>query len=389
VALPDIINFDDLRRAARRRLPKIAFDFIDGAAEDEDNLARNVAAFRDFRLLPRFLSADVTTRDQTTELFGRTYAGPVGIGPTGLAGLFRPGADLMLAEAARDANVPVVMSGASTALMEDFARVAPEHGWYQLYLARDRNISEDQVRRAADAGLQTLVLTLDVPVNSKRERNLRNGFVRPYRVSWAARCEALLHPAWLAQYLRHGMPYQSNWVKYARPGASVDDVLDFQSSQMPVPVTWADVEMCRRLWRGNFVLKGVMDPGDARRAVEAGVDGVIVSNHGGRQLDRAPAAIEALPGVVDAVGSRTTVMFDSGIRRGADVVTALCLGAKYVFQGRMTLFGVTVAGREGAQKGLAILRDEVDRVMVHIGAPEIAALGPHCIWKSHPTNAVV
>jgi len=384
MSLRDAINFDDLRRLAKRRLPKIAFDFIDGGCEDEEGLARNVEAFRRRRLVPRYF-ADVTTRDQSAELFGRTYAGPVGIAPTGLAGLFRHGADMMLAEAARDANVPFIMSGASTASIEELARVAPDHGWYQLYVARDRKISEDMIRRAADAGLSTLVLTLDVPTNSKRERNLRNGFVRPLRLSLKTRLEALLHPEWMLEYLSHGMPMMSNWERYARDGSTAEQVLDFQSAQMPTPVTWDDIERFRAMWRGEFVVKGIMDPGEAERAVAAGVDGIIVSNHGGRQLDRAPASIEVLPAIAAAVGNRTTVMLDSGIRRGADVVTALCLGAKFVFQGRFTLYGVTAGGRAGASKALDILRDEIDRVMIHIGAPRLDALGRHMIWMSSPS----
>jgi (S)-mandelate dehydrogenase len=375
------INFDDLRRLARRRLPKIAFDFIDGGVEDENGMARNLEAFRKIRLTPRFMGADVTKRDLSTSLFGRTYSLPVGIAPTGLAGLFRRGADMMLAEAARDANVPFIMSGASTGSIEDLGKLAASHGWYQLYVARDRKISEDMIRRAADAGLSTVVLTIDVPVNSKRERNLRNGFVRPYKVSWKGRIEALLHPVWMMEYLTHGMPHQSNWVKYAPASASVDDVLDFQSQQMPTPVLMSDLEMCRRVFPGKVVVKGVMSAEDAVRVVDAGADGIVVSNHGGRQLDRSPGPIEMLPSVVAAVGTRTTVMYDSGIRRGSDVVTALALGAKYVFQGRMTLFGVTAGGRDGAAKALDILRDEIDRVMVHTGAPNIAAIGPHMVAR--------
>lgn len=380
LSLPNAFNVDDLRRLAKRRLPKIAFDFIEGGVEDEDGLDRNTAAFRAIRLRPRFF-ADATTRDQSVSLFGRTYSGPVGIAPTGLASLFRRGADMMLAEAARDANVPFIMSGAATGSIEDLARVAPQHGWYQLYVARDRKISEDMVRRVADAGLSTLALTIDVPVSSKRERNLRNGFVRPLRLSFRTKLEATLHPAWMLEYLTHGLPTQPNWVRYAPAGATVDEVLDFQTAQMPTPVLWSDVEMCRRLFPGKFVIKGIMDAAEAERAVNVGADGVIVSNHGGRQLDRAPAAIEALPSVVAAVGGKTTVMFDSGIRRGSDVVTALCLGAKYVFQGRPTLYGVTAGGREGAARALEIFRDEIDRVMVHIGATELKALGPDFISR--------
>jgi L-lactate dehydrogenase (cytochrome)/(S)-mandelate dehydrogenase len=381
VSVAAAVNLDDLRKLARRRLPRIAFDFIEGGVEDEVGLDRNTEAFRQIKLVPRFLAADVTKRDQTISLFGRAYSGPVGIAPTGIAGFFRRGADMMLAEAARDANVPFIMSGAATASIEELGRTCREHGWYQLYVAQDRRISEDMIRRVADAGLSTLVLTIDVPVNSKRERNVRNGFTRPYKVSWTNRFEALLHPAWMYEYLTFGVPMQSNWQRYAPADATADQVLEFQSRVFPTPVVMSDVAMCRRLFPGKVVVKGVMDPGDAIRAVEAGVDGVIVSNHGGRQLDRSPAPIEVLPAVAAAVGTRTTVMFDSGIRRGADVVTALCLGAKYVFQGRNTLYGVTAAGKAGATRALDILRDEIDRTLVHIGAPDLASLGPHCIWR--------
>jgi (S)-mandelate dehydrogenase len=375
------INFEDLRKLAKRRLPRIAYDFIEGGLEDEHGLARNEEAFRRYQLVPRY-GVDVQTVDQTTTLFGRTYSGPIGIAPTGLAGLFRRGGDLMLAEAAKSANVPFIMSGASTALIEQLGKLAPEHGWYQLYLARDRRVSEDMVRRVRDAGLSTLVITVDVPTNSKRERNLRNGFGRPLKLGIKTKFEACLHPAWLAEYLRYGMPIFSNWQKYVSDGASVDAVADFVAAQMPVPVTWQDIDVIRRAWPGTLVLKGIMHPADATRALSIGVDGIMVSNHGGRQLDRAPAPIEVLPAISAAVGDKMTLMYDSGIRRGSDAITALCLGAKYVFVGRATLYGVTAGGRAGATKALAIFRDEIERAMMQMGVPDIKGLGPHrLMWK--------
>jgi L-lactate dehydrogenase (cytochrome)/(S)-mandelate dehydrogenase len=382
-SLDSAINFEDLRKLAKRRLPKIAYDFIEGGLEDETGLARNEDAFRRQLLVPRF-GIDVSKVDQTTSIFGRTYSGPIGIAPTGLAGLFRRGADLMLAEAARAANVPFIMSGTSTGSIEDLARVAPDHGWYQLYIARDRKISEDMIRRAKDAGLSTLVVTMDVPINSKRERNLRNGFGRPLKLGLKMKLEACRHPGWLAEYLRLGPPMFSNWQRYTANGnaASADEVADFVAAQMPTPVTWADIEGFRRAWPGKLVLKGIMHPADAMRAAAIGVDGIMVSNHGGRQLDRSPAPIEVLPAITAAVGEKMTVMYDSGIRRGSDAVTALCLGAKYVFVGRATLYGVTAGGCAGATRALAIFKDEVDRVMMHIGAPDIKSLGPHLLmWK--------
>lgn len=375
------VNFDDLRRLAKRRLPKIAYDFIEGGLEDELGLARNEEAFSRHQLVPRYC-VDVNTRNQSATLFGRIYSSPVGIAPTGLAGLFRRGGDMMLAEAAKAANVPFIMSGTGTGSIEELGKLAPEHGWYQLYVARDRRISEDMVRRARDAGLSTLVITVDVPINSKRERNIRNGFVRPLKLTLKTKLEACLHPEWMVEYLRLGMPTLINWQRYAPAGASAMEVAEFVSEQTPSPVLWQDVETFRRLWPGRLVLKGIMHPDDATRAAALGVDGVIVSNHGARQLDRAPSPIEVLPAIAAAVGDKMTVMFDSGIRRGSDVIIALCLGAKFTFVGRHTLYGVAAGGAPGAARALSIFRDEIDRAMAQMGAPTIASLGPQFLmWK--------
>jgi (S)-mandelate dehydrogenase len=375
------INLDDLRKLAKRRLPKLAYDFIEGGLDDEDGLARNQDAFKRIHLVPRY-GVDVTVRDQSTTVFGRTYSGPVGIAPTGGAALFRRGGDMMLAEAARAANVPFIMSGAATGSIEDLGRIAPDHGWYQLYVARDRKISEDMIRRVANAGLSTLVITVDVPVGSNRERNRRNGFVRPLKLTFKTRLEACLHPAWLVEFLRLGPPMLSNWQAYAPSGASAENVASFVTSQMPTPLLWQDIEAFRRLWPGKLVLKGIMHPEDATRAAAMGVDGIMVSNHGARQLDRAPAPIDVLPAINRAVGEKMTIMFDGGIRRGSDVVTALCLGAKFVFVGRPTLYGVTAGGCAGAARALGIFRNEIDLTMAQMGAPDINSLGPQFLmWK--------
>ena len=211
MGIDDAINYDDLRLLAKRRVPKICFDFIEGGADDEVGLDRNQQAFRDIALVPRYL-VDVDKRDLTKELFGRTYDLPYGISPTGLAGMFRTGGDLMLAQAARDANIPFVMSGSSNASIEDLGKLAPEHGWYQLYAARDKSVSEDMIRRADAAGLGALVLTVDVPVHSNRERNTRNGFSRPLRLSLETKLDALSYPGWLMDYLREGLPMFPNWL---------------------------------------------------------------------------------------------------------------------------------------------------------------------------------
>jgi L-lactate dehydrogenase (cytochrome)/(S)-mandelate dehydrogenase len=375
-----VVNIDDLRKLAKKRLPRIAYDFIEGGTDDEVGLATNEQAFRKARIVPRYLS-DVTLRDQSTALFGRTYSSPIGIAPTGLAGLFRRGADLMLAQAARDANVPFIMSGSSTASIEDLGKLAPDHGWYQLYSAKDQAISEDMIKRAGDAGLKTLVFTVDVPEGSNRERNVRNGWGRPLKLTWSTRLEALEHPSWMLEWLRHGTPYFDNWAKYA-PAKDANSIADFVASQNRAPMTWKHVERYRELWHGNLVLKGVMHPDDAVRAHSLGVDGIMVSNHGARQLDRAPSPLEVLPAVRDAVGDKMTLMFDGGIRRGLDALIALCTGAKFCFVGRPTLYGVTAGGVPGAAMALKILRREIDISMAQMGATKIADLGPQFLmWR--------
>jgi L-lactate dehydrogenase (cytochrome)/(S)-mandelate dehydrogenase len=371
--LEKAVNIEDLHRMAKRRLPKIAFDFIEGGVEDELGISRNEAAFRRHRLMPRYL-VDVSKRDQTAKLFDRVYASPFGISPTGAAALFRPGADLMLAESAAGANIPFVMSGASTASMEKAAGIAPTHTWYQLYVARDSKISEDLIRRARDAGLGTLVLTVDVPITTKRERNIRNGFGRPLRMTWKTKLEALTHPGWLVDYWKNGTPLIENWAPYAGAGANADQVADFVSSQMPSVPTWEDLEKFRKLWPRHLVVKGILHPDDARRAADIGVDGIIVSNHGGRQLDRAPASLEALPAIKKAVGDRVTLMLDSGVRRGADILIALALGARFVFVGRATLYGAAAGGIPGVRRAISILRNEIDLTMAQIGCPSLDQL---------------
>ncbi|HZQ00035.1 MAG TPA: alpha-hydroxy acid oxidase [Reyranella sp.] len=376
-----VVNIEDLRKLAKKRLPKIAYDFIEGGTDDEVGLVTNEQAFRQTRIVPRYL-VDVSVRDQSTTLFGRTYSSPIGIAPTGLAGLFRRGADLMLAEAARDANVPFIMSGTSTGALEDLAKLAPDHGWYQLYSAKDQAISEDMIKRVSDAGLKTLVFTVDVPEGSNRERNIRNGWGRPLKLSWATKLEALEHPAWMLEWLRYGTPYFNNWAKYAKPGASAEEVADMVAYSNRAPMTWKHVERFRELFKGNFVIKGIMHPDDAIRAHSLGVDGIMVSNHGARQLDNAPSPLHVLPAIRDAVGDKMTVMLDGGIRRGLDAIIALCMGAKFVFQGRPTLYGVTAGGVEGAKTALGIFRREIDISMAQMGATKISDLGPHYLmWK--------
>ncbi len=382
MTITSAINFDDLRRAAKRHLPKIAFDFIEGGVDAEEGIARNAAMFTPRRLIPRY-GVDVTSVDPSVSLFGRRYAQPWGIAPTGAAGLFRNGSDIMLARAAMAADVPFILSGMGCASIEDLADIAPEHTWFQLYMAKNRTISWDMVQRAAAAKFSTLVVTVDIPGHGKRERNLRNGFAaaRPLKPALRAQAETLLHPAWLAGYMRGPALTASSWEKYAPSGARGQDVLAFVASQIPSPVTWEDIAHLRKIWPRTLLVKGIMHPADAVRCANLGVDGVIVSNHGGRQLDRAPAPIEVLPAIRDATGDRIALLFDSGIRRGADIVTALASGAKFCFVGRWTLYGVAAGAEVGAAHAVDMIRTEIRMCMTQMGAPDIASLGPdHLMW---------
>jgi (S)-mandelate dehydrogenase len=376
------INFDDLRRAAKRRLPRIAFDFIEGGVDGETALTHNVDAYAQHHLVPRYL-VDASAPVQTTTLFGRTYASPFGIGPTGGIAFFRPGGDQMLAQAARNANIPFVISGSSTATIEDLAAIAPQHCWYQIYMARDRSICDDMIARCQAAGLSTIMLTVDVPGAVNRERNKRNGYARIIQPTLSTKLEALTHPAWLYEYAITPRAVTANWVKYAPAGSSADQVLEFMQTQHPVPASWDDVARIRKQWPGNFVLKGIMHPDDARRAAGLGVDGLVISNHGGRQLDRAPSPLQVFPAIRDAVrgmkgwtGNPVTLMLDSGIRRGSDILVARCLGADFCWVGRWTLYGAVAGGMRGATHAVTMIRRDITMVQRQLGCPDTASLGP-------------
>ncbi len=375
VKIGDALSIGDIERLARQRLPRVVYEGIASGVEDERGLARNETEFHRHRLLPRAM-VDVSKRDQSTVLFGRSYASPFGISPTGVAGIFRRDAELMLAQAASAANVPFVMSGAGMVSIERVARVNPANTWFQLYAARDPKISDDFLRRARDAGFGTLMLTVDNPVSPKRERDMRNGFRLPPKLAPLDLLEALRHLLWVIDYLRQGgMPVMETWVPYAAPGAGAAEVARFFRTQSPSVQTWRDLDGFRRAWPGKLVVKGIMRPSDAVRCAEHGVDGIVISNHGGKALDRAPAPIEILPVIKAAVGDRLAVMLDSGVRRGSDIIVARCLGADFVFLGRATLYGVAAAGLAGASRALAILREEIDITLGLIGCPSFDGLG--------------
>lgn len=367
-------NIEDLRQAARSRLPRVVFDYIDGGVEDETGIARNRAAFERVRILPRTL-ADTNQRTTSTTLFGRRHALPFGIAPTGLGKLGWPDADLVLARVAAAADIPFVLSTAATTSIERIAEAAPDHTWFQLYVTRDREVCEDLLRRAGDAGARGLMVTVDVPMPSKRERDLRNGLLQhSMKPSAAFALDLLRRPSWSLQMLRHGQPRFENLAPYVAPKASAATLAAYLAAQIAQPLDWDDIAWLRERWRGPFLLKGVLSVTEAKLAVERGIDGIVISNHGGRQLDAAPAPIEVLPAIRAAVGEDFVLTLDSGVRRGSDVAKALALGADFVFVGRATLYGVAAAGEAGARRAIEFLADELDRFLAQTGCRNIEEL---------------
>ncbi len=369
-----ILSLGDFEPAARGRLPRSIFGFVAGGAEEGRSQRANREAFDAFAFHPQVL-VDVSNRSQAATLFGKRYAMPVGIAPMGAAGLCWFEADLALARSAGAAGVPCVLSAASTVPLERVIREAPGT-WYQAYIPSDRDCIGRLLTRLRAAGYEVLVITLDVPVAANRENNLRNGFSMPPRLNVQLALDGLTHPRWLAgtlarTLLRDGIPRFENMAAERGGWLIAEDRLGFRAGRDAL--SWSDIAWIRGEWKGRLVLKGILSARDARRACEAGVDGIIVSNHGGRQLDGAIAPLRALPAVAAAAGD-AVVMIDGGIRRGTDVLIALALGAKFVFVGRPMLFAAAVAGEAGVAHALGILRQEIDRDLALLGCPDIASV---------------
>jgi len=377
MSLDRVVSIADLRRQAERRLPRMIYDYIEGGCDDEFGLVENESAYKNYRLVPRYL-VDVSRRDASATVGGQSFSMPLGIAPTGNAGMFRHDADRMLAIEAAAANVPFILSSASNASIEEVMLVAPEHVWFQLYGVRDIEMSRDMIRRARELGVKALVLSIDVPVHSNRERNHRSGFAHPLKITPSMIVQTLTHPNWALEYFRNGgLPYMGNFRPYAPQKASPSDVADLFVEQFPSPgLDWSFAEMVRQDWPRKLFVKGVLHPADAMRAVAIGADGIIVSNHGGRQLDRALSPLDAFPLIHAAVGAKVELMLDGGIRRGSDIAIACCLGSRFLFTGRSMLYGAAVGGRAGIKKALDIYARELDLILAQIGCPAARNLGP-------------
>lgn len=359
-----IHSADDARRLAKRRLPWMVFDYIDGAAGAETGARRNRKSFDDITLTPRVLR-DVSVRSTGTNLFGAPADWPFGIAPMGMCNLSRPGADLLLARLAAEKKVPVGVSTVASTPMEKMIETAEGHAWFQLYVTGTGEGAFKLAERAASAGYKTLVVTVDVPEVGRRPRELRHGFTMPFRLGPRQFVDFALHPQWSLRTLIAGRPEMAN---FAMPG------FQFDRTESRARFTWDKLRELRDLWQGNLVVKGVLDPADAQLARQMGVDAIQVSNHGARQLESAPSPIEVLPGIRAELGDDFPIFLDSSIRSGEDVLKALLSGANFAFVGRILQFAIAAGGQEGLHRMWSVLEDDLSTAMAMLGLTELPDL---------------
>jgi L-lactate dehydrogenase (cytochrome) len=366
----------DLRAIARRRLPRGVFDYIDGAAEDERTLAANSAAFAAVTFRPRVLR-DVGQVDPSTTLIGRPLPLPLVLAPTGFTRIADPDGELAVARAAARAGLPYTLSTLSTRSIEEVAAASAGPRWFQVYVWRDRGLVKEMIGRAAAAGYEALVLTVDTAVLGRRERDVRRGFSLPPKIGLGTLVDGAVHPGWTWRFLRSEPIRFANVQESAGVGDGTTAVTlsDYVNTQFDPGLSWRDVEWMRSEWRGPLVLKGIQTVDDARLAAGAGVEAIALSNHGGRQLDSAPAPLDLVAPVADAVGDRLEIICDGGVRRGSDIVKAVALGARACMAGRAYLYGLGAAGERGVDHVLGLLDADVRRTMALVGASGVAELG--------------
>jgi (S)-mandelate dehydrogenase len=384
-SLDQCYNIFDLREVAQRRLPKGIFEYVDKGTEDGISLAENREAFHRLKLHTHFLN-DWSKRDLGTEIFGKRINLPFGIAPTGSAGLMWYQGEVELAKAAAAAGIPFTLAMGALTSLEEVTRAVPDaRKWFQLYPWEDEAGNYEMVTRARDLGWEALVVTIDHAPGRGREHNERNGFSFPFKPNVTAAVDMMKHPGWLWRVMRkyvmnEGLPTNANY-----PDRYRFTVIDGKSRVSPKrfqAMTWDHIKKFREFWPRKLIVKSILSAEQARAAVDAGADAIVVSNHGGRAFDSAIATIDVLPEVVAAVGDRCTVILDSGIRRGSDIVKALALGAKMVLVGRATLYGTACGGQEGAARAIKILSDEMERSFGYVGARSVSEIGPHIFARS-------
>ena len=374
----------DLRDRARRLMPNFAFEYMDGGAGPVDlGVRRNWTALDNVQLAPRY---GKVARPPSCEasLFGRDYSAPVGISPIGGPGTAFPGAEVYMATAAQKMRVPYTLGLLSGIDMEEAAKLAPDVLWFQLYRfsLNNHKIGLDLTRRAAAAGVHVLVLTIDTPIRTVRPRETKSGIVNPFKITMRLRLDALSSPRWTASLLRHGMPRFASLKPYMKPGATLEETTEFIRREQGGAFTWDEIALYRDVWKGPLVLKGVLHPADAQRAIDMGVDGIMVSNHGGRQIEALPASIDVLPAIAEQVAGRATIIFDSGVRSGVDAARAIALGADAAFAGKSFLWSLGALGEIGPEHYIRLLTEDLRATMGQLGWSRVSEL--RSVNRKHP-----
>jgi len=364
-------SIDDLRTRAKGRIPRFAFDLVDGGAESERNMRRNAEAFEEVELTPRYM-VDVSDIDTRATLFGQTFDAPFGMAPIGMLNAFWPDADLILARLCARENIPYVASSAASTTLERLSEAAAGNGWFQLYVSSDASVTEGLVARAEAADYKVMMVTADVPAAGKRDRDIRNQLAVPFKITPEVVAGLIANPIWSLATLRHGKPNIANYADLLQAATSYADV---QKTLITPGFTWEDLKRLRDRWKGTLLVKGILHPSDAIKCADLGCDGIVVSNHGGRQVAFGPPTIEALPPIVEALEGRMKIILDSGIRRGADILRTKALGADFAFTGRALAYGVGAGGAQGAQRAMDILKLELVRALGQLGVSSIEDVG--------------
>ena len=361
-----------LHAAAKKKLPKFSLDYVEGGTGLEVGLRRNREALDATTINPKYIN-DWPSLNTEVNLFGRNFSYPFGIAPMGLASLQWPKAELIFADAAKNANIPVGLSTSCTVAIEEFGAAAGDHGWFQLYPPQDKEINDDLLERAERSGLEVLMVTVDVPARGWRPRDMYNGLSLPPRVTAASLYQAACRPRWSLATLASGIPYFKTMGRYSKD-KSFRGMADFIRQELGKPVTRERLKHIRRKWKGPLVIKGIMHPADAEAAVKMGYDGILVSNHGGRQLDACLSPVEVLADIITQVDGRATIMVDSGFSNGLDIARGIALGADFVFCGRAFMWGVSVLGQKGPEHVINLLSNELQLALTQIGCPSVNEL---------------
>ncbi len=374
-------NIDDLRSLAKKRLPASLFGYIDGGSDDEQTLRGNISAFDHYGLMQRAL-VDVSSIDLSTTVLGKKIDWPVLCAPTGMSRMFHHDGERAVAREAAKSGTFYSLSTLSTTSIEDVGAETSGPKMFQVYVHRDRELSREFVQRAKTSGFDALCLTVDLPAHGNRERDLRTGMTLPPKLTLKSILDVLIHPAWVYHYLTTESIELANVAHKIREGSGeVSNLLQYVSKQFDPTVTWEDAQWMKSLWDGPFVLKGIMSVEDAKRAVDIGASAIVISNHGGRQLDSSPATIEMLPSIADAVGGQIEIILDSGIRRGTHVLKALALGANACMVGRSYLYGLAAGGQPGVARALQLLRTEIELDMKLMGCRNLSEVTRNCLYQ--------